>query len=535
MNPKNRAFGALFAAYGLLLCVHAYLGWWSPEFLHGRDLWHFYASRMIVPMVMLAFLASFSRVFASGLLLASVLLLIGMVSAIKKQATGEPFQVSDLFLASQGGALFGYVEPWRWIFAILPLPALYYYVQNFRFRAWSLPLAFISIAALSTYRLEPVVNFIHDYMAPGGIENLTYSRAESERMNGLGTHLYFSTAALRLKHFSDAEVAQAIAKLNAPAPKPSLGLKPDIYVILGEAWWRDPGDVNSAFNLLKAEGFREAHAISPVYGGTTPNAEFEVLTAIDLHQFKAGIIPFQHYQPYYGKVKSLARLLGEQGYHTKAYHNFTRRYWLRDQIYPAFGFESFDSGLEMGLALKERQWPADKPMYDWVLAHAANDARPEFHYIVTVSTHGAYKPKPDCGANGKTGICDYRARLEKAVKELLGFVQHIKARGRPFIILGFGDHLPGIRAYQKSIGMTEAKDPRIYQSSIFVLASPGLAEGLMPRLDGRPFTCFAPILLDEMQTSIEDPIYRKRVQQCDGNAVELLDDALVQRQLFDKR
>ena len=57
----------------------------------------------------------------------------------------------------------------------------------------------------------------------------------------------------------------------------------------------------------------------------------------------------------------------------------------------------------------------------------------------------------------------------------------------------------------------------------------------MPRLDGRPFTCFAPILLDEMQTSIEDPIYRKRVQQCDGNAVELLDDALVQRQLFDKR
>ena len=46
--------------YLVLLAIHAYLGWWSPEYLEGRSLWHFWFSRMIVPMVMLGFFAAFA-------------------------------------------------------------------------------------------------------------------------------------------------------------------------------------------------------------------------------------------------------------------------------------------------------------------------------------------------------------------------------------------------------------------------------------------------------------------------------------------
>ena len=47
-----------------LLAIHAYLGWWSPDYLQGRSLWHFWFTRMIVPMVMLGVLASFARLLA---------------------------------------------------------------------------------------------------------------------------------------------------------------------------------------------------------------------------------------------------------------------------------------------------------------------------------------------------------------------------------------------------------------------------------------------------------------------------------------
>ncbi len=91
----------LAIAYLLLLAVHAWLGQWTPDYVEGRSLWHFWFTRMIVPMVMLGVLASAARVIPSAVMLAAAFLFIGTISAIKKDATGEPFQVSDLFLAGQ--------------------------------------------------------------------------------------------------------------------------------------------------------------------------------------------------------------------------------------------------------------------------------------------------------------------------------------------------------------------------------------------------------------------------------------------------
>src|SRR5437899_1704245 len=97
----------LVFAYLLLLAVLAFLGRWTPDYLQGRDLWHFYLSRMVVPMVMLAALATFIRLVPAATLLASLLLFIGAISVVKRSTNGEPFQVSDLFLTGQGTHLLG--------------------------------------------------------------------------------------------------------------------------------------------------------------------------------------------------------------------------------------------------------------------------------------------------------------------------------------------------------------------------------------------------------------------------------------------
>ena len=109
---RSLARGALqlFLVYLLLLAVHAWLGRWTPDYVHGRDLWHFWFTRMIVPMVMLGVLASAARLLPAGIMLAAALLFIGTISGIKRESTGEPFQVSDLFLAGQSVHLFHYVE-----------------------------------------------------------------------------------------------------------------------------------------------------------------------------------------------------------------------------------------------------------------------------------------------------------------------------------------------------------------------------------------------------------------------------------------
>ena len=225
----------LFLAYALLLAVHAWLGNWTPEYLEGRSLWHFWFSRMLVPMVMLGLFAGAARLVPAAAMLAAALMFFGTLSAIKREATGEPFQVSDLFLTGQSLHLLHYVQWHHWLIGAAILPAGFYYLRNLRLRWWSILMAALSLVLLSSYRVEAVAKWIHDNSWWIGVENLTFSQAESERMNGLGTHLYFSTAGLRLKTYSEAEVRKALDALNAPPPAAAaMGPPPDIYLVLGE-------------------------------------------------------------------------------------------------------------------------------------------------------------------------------------------------------------------------------------------------------------------------------------------------------------
>src|SRR5262245_38815089 len=75
-------------AYLVLFAITAYLGRWTPDFLVGRSLWHFTISRMVVPFVMLGVFAAFIRIVPATLMLGASLLLIGTISAIKREATG---------------------------------------------------------------------------------------------------------------------------------------------------------------------------------------------------------------------------------------------------------------------------------------------------------------------------------------------------------------------------------------------------------------------------------------------------------------
>ena len=526
----------LLIVYAILLAVHAWLGRWTPAYLEGRDLWHFWFTRMVVPMVMLGVFASAARLVPAGIMLAAAFLFIGTLSAIKRESTGEPFQVSDVFLTGQSVHLLHYVEWHHWLLGAAVIPASVYYAANLRLRWWSLPLALFCVGLLATYRIEWVSKWIHGNSWWIGVENLTFSQAESERMNGLGTHLYFSTAGLRLKTYSEAEVSRALEQLGAPAPSAfAVRPAPDLYLVLGEAWWRDPHDPNSPLDQLKQHGFTESSAVSPVYGGTTPNAEFEVLTAIPIKSFQAGIIPYQHYVQYItGASRSLARLLAGNGYTATAYHNFTRRFWLRDQVYPKLGFERFVSMEEMSLVIQPNDWPTDAGLYQSVLK-AVGGGMPQFHYIVTVETHGPYvKDKAD--GEGHNGVGDYRRRLDNAVQSLAAFKQQLDGKGRPYVLVAFGDHLPGLRRHQWTIGMTSESDPRLRQVPVFIAGNTGDIEGFARAIANRPLYCMSPLLLDALGQPTGDRYMNHAGDRCRQTETPMLRpaEAVIQNQLFSR-
>lgn len=534
MSRYLAAIAKFALVYLILLAVTAWLGHWDAEFVKGRDLWHFGLSRMVVPFIALGVLAAFARVIPSALLLAAMLLFVGAASAIKVEATGEPFQISDLFLAEQSTHLLAYVSWQRWLMGFWVIPAAIYYFRSLRFKRYSLPVFALCLGLLSTYRIEAVVKFIHDNGVDYGIENLTFSQAESERMNGIATHLYFSTAGVWVADFKPEEVAKAMERLTGEAPAVATAPLPDIYIVLGEAWWRDPTDTKSPLDRLEAAGFAEGKAISPVYGGTTPNAEFEVLTGVSMKAFRSGIIPYQHYNGYFSaNARTLPRILAERGYTPRAYHNYTARFWLRDKNYPRFGFESFDSAADMGLSIQKDVWPTDDHIYAKALEHSTGD-KPQFGYIVTVETHGPYAATPDCHLPGKFGACDYHKRLGAAATALSDFVEKLRSRGRPFAVIAFGDHLPGIRMHQIKMGIKSNQDPRLYQVPVLAASSQdGMAETLRDRLAGKPLFCFAPLISDTLKLGVDDRFFRHLVQACDAGTAGVPEMAVIQNQLFD--
>ncbi len=533
-----RILAALLAVYLLLLAVHALLGRWTPEFLHGRDLWHFWFSRMIVPMVMLGVFFSVARLIPAGVMLASALLFVGTLSAIKRESTGEPFQVSDLFLAGQSMHLLHYVHWYHWLLGLSIIPAGIYFLRNLRVRWWSLPLALLCVGLLSTYRIERVTNWIHDNSWWIGVENLTFSQAESERMNGLGTHLYFSTAGLRLKSYTEAEVAKAIEALKitpAPPAAAAAGPAPDIYLVLGEAWWRDPDDTASPLDQLKDAGFIESQVTSPVYGGTTPNAEFEVLTGIPIRSFRDGIIPYQHYVQYISDAsRTLPRLLSGRGYVTAAYHNFTPRFWLRDQIYPKLGFGRFLSMDDMTLTIQSNDWPTDEGLYRSVLDNSSGE-HPRFHFIVTVETHGPYA-KQSTDQEGHAGVSDYRTRLSSAARSLAAFKAQLDVRGRPYVLVVFGDHLPGLRLHQWKNGMKKETDPRLHQVPVLIASNAKDASVFARDIIHRPLYCMTPLLLGWVGEPGSDRYLNHLAGTCRNppGPVPVPAEAVIQNQLFSK-
>lgn len=232
-------------------------------------------------------------------------------------------------------------------------------------------------------------------------------------------------------------------------------------------------DPSPNFTALKANGMSGKLTV-PTVGAGTVNTEFEAISGMSLAFFGPGEYPYKTIL----KTKvcdSLCFQLGKLGYTSSAIHNHAGLFYQRSEVYPMLGFDSFTSSEYMtGLTYNARGWENDEIMTGEILSALDATAGQDFIYAVTVQGHGSYPTEPDgtareikvlnAGSEQEKNELEYYAEQISQTDEFIGkLIAALEERGKPCIVVFFGDHLPSIDAIEQNL-----TDSTLYQTEYAV-------------------------------------------------------------------
>ena len=257
--------------------------------------------------------------------------------------------------------------------------------------------------------------------------------------------------------YSEEAVAAIADKYADEADPEPAGVKPNIIVIMNEAWSDVSVDAPFETNLdvfpvtsQMTDNVVRGQMYMSVLGGNTANSEYEFLTSSSMAFLPPGSVPYQSVIKY--DTPTLVTALEEQGYQSVAMHPYNAAGWDRNKVYPFFGFDemyfkdSFPAGVE-----RFRSYISDSAMYNKIeeLYEARDTSKPFFLFGVTMQNHGGYTSEDfeeDVFINGLEGnkkLSQYLSLIRISDVAFGEIVEYFSKVDEPTIILMFGDHQPG--------------------------------------------------------------------------------------------
>ncbi len=251
------------------------------------------------------------------------------------------------------------------------------------------------------------------------------------------------------------------------AVRTSEGVKPNIIVIMNESY-TDLGiygelgpleDPDPYFDSLEdRDNCVSGYVYTSVFGGNTPNSEFEFLTGLSLAYLPSATVPFNTVlrdTP----VRSVVSFLSDMGYTSLAMHPAPSGNWNRQQVYPMLGFTKsmFIDDLEYTDEDFINGWMTDRCAYRNLIKVIDEQEKegPFFDLLVTVQNHGGYagtytggvtyyEARSDLGLDSSraeelNNFCSRIALSDKALEMLL---TDLEAREERYIVVIYGDHQP---------------------------------------------------------------------------------------------
>ena len=366
-----------------------------------------------------------------------------------------------------------------------------------------------------------------------GVKTDVWDQTDAYRTNGSLAAFLRNTEFMEVEEPEDTSV-ERLGQIMEQAKQTDIPLQasvdhPNIIAIMNESW----ADFEEFGNLELTESVTDyissldnaiwGHAYASVFGAGTSASEFEFLTGNSMAFLPSGSIPYQQY--ILKDTPSLASLLREEGYETRAFHPGELTSWQRNQAYPLLGFDSFKCGEDMNVPqTMEHGYVSDQSDFEqiiWEFEHK-EEGQPLFLFNVTIQNHGSYTVK-DYPAQvqladqpGKYPMAEqYLTLANKTDEAFKTLVDYFSQCDEPTIIVMFGDHQPSMdegvsefmdRKLEERDGELDSQR-RYYASFILwanfdiqemsdVVTSPGFLRPLLLEAAGVPMNAYESFLFE---------------------------------------
>lgn len=311
--------------------------------------------------------------------------------------------------------------------------------------------------------------------------------------NAFVANLFLQSRDLPLKKPKDYEARLLRLEQYSSDASTKVSQTPDIVVIMNESF----ADLRCYGAQIDPEIYRDwdeilarsAHgtAYSSVFGGNTPNAEYEFLTGDSLLFYTGTPIPYE--TAIRQEVPALPGLLAQLGSGTVAMHPNEGIVWSRERVYPKLRFERSVFLPEYENTDQIRRYVSDQANYTQVLRVLEEGTGPQFLFNVTIQNHGSYEEEDFANLNA---LLDSRANcsqtrqyltlVKESGKALKEFLQQLEQRPRKTYVVFFGDHQPWVDEafYSQYESGPDAQEHLRYQVPYFIWCNQSQEETQLP-------------------------------------------------------
>lgn len=266
---------------------------------------------------------------------------------------------------------------------------------------------------------------------------------------------------------------RALAPAPSPRPAPASGAsrKPTVPVIIVqcESFFdvrrlspQLPRHLLAGFDACCAGAAVSGRFGVPGWGANTMRTEFAVLSGIPESE-----LGYDRFNPYYAlarvPLESQVWRLRRAGYRTLCLHPFDRRFFRRDLVMPALGFEEFLCRKTIGGARRPPYCP-DPELAETILRTLDREGERTFIFAITMGNHGPWLPSGPSIDPGIAAIFDppdlpdggellrYLDGVRRSDAMLAVLLDGLERRGMPAVLAFYGDHLPSLTTAFRHFG-----------------------------------------------------------------------------------
>lgn len=264
--------------------------------------------------------------------------------------------------------------------------------------------------------------------------------------------------------YNQDKIKQISDSLNPTTKEKTNEIKPNIIIILSEAFWDPTALPEIKYSSDPIPNIRtdiKSTFISPSFGGGTANVEFELLTGLS-NYFLNGASPYS--QAIKKPIPSIFTLFKEQGFFTTVIHPFYSSMYNRKPVYKDFGLDNFITIENMNQPQYAGPYVSDTYFYQQIINQLNSSTNPQLIFGISMQNHVVFKPNrytehpisitSNLDKNDQDILQSYVDGLNLTDKSYSWFRDEINKIKKPVIIISFGDHLTslgsGTDIYQKS-------------------------------------------------------------------------------------